>query len=183
MRAIIYLTFSILLANAAFAQQADSREVSKTDLQNFNKIIDREVITFKKKLTEDGVTGESVIFSIDTFRIQRIMAMSMDINYTTIGMNDNVNNMTIAYDKLMNKYYKKLLNKLKGNDKKDLIKAQANWLAFRNAETSLIYTLGNTEYSGGGTIQSNIAMGAKSDLTIKRTEVLFNYYANMEENL
>ena len=181
MKAIFNFIILLIFTKTAIAQHADPREITKTDLINFNKIIDKEIPSLKKKLANDGYSEESIIFSLDTFRIHQIATLSMDINYTTIGMNDNINNLTIAYDKLMNKYYKKLLATLKGNDKNDLIKAQTSWLTFRNLEISLIYTLSKTEYSGGGTIQSNIAMGATSELTVKRTEDIFNYYISTKD--
>jgi uncharacterized protein YecT (DUF1311 family) len=100
----------------------------------------------------------------------------MDIDYSTVGMNITVNEMTSTYDKLMNRYYNKLLKILKPEDKKILVTAQKAWITYRNAETKLIGTLTKEEYSGGGSIQSNIATGSYSDLVVKRAIEIFNYY-------
>ena len=77
---------------------------------------------------------------------------------------------------MLNKYYNKLLKILKPEDKKILVTAQRAWLAYRDPEAKLIGTMTKEEYSGGGTIQSNIATGAYSDLVAKRTIEIFNYY-------
>ncbi len=100
----------------------------------------------------------------------------MDIDYSTVGMNITVDEMTSSYDKLMNKYYNKLLKILKPDDKKILVTAQKAWLAYRDAEAKLIGKMTKEEYSGGGTIQSNIATGSYSDLVVKRAIEIFNYY-------
>ena len=57
------------------------------------------------------------------------------------------------YDSLLNKYYKKFLAVLKGEDKKNLLQAQKSWLAFRDNETKLVETISKDQYSGGGTMQ------------------------------
>ena len=94
-------------------------------------------------------------------------------------MNVTIDQQTTSYDKLMNKYYGKLLKALKPEDKKVLIAAEQSWMAYRDAENNLINTMTKDEYSGGGTIQSNIRMGAYSDLVIQRTIAIFNYFNNI----
>ena len=100
----------------------------------------------------------------------------MDIDYSTAGMNITVDELTIGYDKLMNKYYSKLMKSLKPEDKKVLITAQKAWLVFRDAEIKLIGTMTEDQYSGGGTMQSNIRMGQYSSLVVERTIDIFHYY-------
>jgi uncharacterized protein YecT (DUF1311 family) len=100
----------------------------------------------------------------------------MDIDYSTLGMNITIEEMTASYDRLMNKYYNKLLKALKSDDQKTLINAQRAWLAYRDAEAILIGTMIQEEYSGGGTIRSNIAVSSYAELVVKRTIEIFNYY-------
>ncbi|WP_291143123.1 lysozyme inhibitor LprI family protein [Flavobacterium sp. UBA7680] len=100
----------------------------------------------------------------------------MDIDYSTAGMNITVDELTTGYDKLMNKYYNKLMKSLKPEDKKVLITAQKVWLAFRDSEIKLIGTMTEDQYSGGGTMQSNIRMGQYSSLVVERTIDIFHYY-------
>ena len=106
----------------------------------------------------------------------------MDIDYTTAGMNITVLEMASSYDKLMNKYYNKLLKMLSPDDDKILIAAQKSWLVYRDAEAKLIGTITDPAYSGGGTMQSNIATGRYADLVVQRTIKIFQYYNSVIEN-
>ena len=142
--------------------------------------MEKLIPAFKKSLTEKGFNAEEMEFSVDTFRISQIVSRRMDVDYSTIGMNITVDEMTSSYDKLMNKYYNKLLKILKAEDKKVLINAQKSWLTFRDAEAKLIGTMTKEVYSGGGTIQSNIDTGAYSDLVVERTIEIFEYYNNIQ---
>ena len=108
--------------------------------------------------------------------LKSIASKRIEIDYSTSGMNISVDELTNPYDKLMNKYYNKLMKLLKPEDKKVLITAQKAWLAFRDAELNLIGTMTEEEYSGGGTIQSNIRVGSYSTLVSERTIEIFNYY-------
>jgi uncharacterized protein YecT (DUF1311 family) len=87
--------------------------------------------------------------------------------------------MRDSYDKLLNKYYKKLLDVLKIEDKEVLIKSQKSWLIFRDNESKLIWTLKKNEYSGGGSIQHILANDEALDFLRNRVIDLFNYYGNI----
>ena len=55
-------------------------------------------------------------------------------------------------------------------------------MAFRDAEGALIALMMKEEYSGGGTIQSNIATHNYTMLIIERTNAIFNYYITIVKN-
>lgn len=130
----------------------------------------------KCKSERGGASDEDVEFHVDTFKIQRIVSFSMDYESTTGGMNKIVAEATEKYDKLLNKYYQKLLAVLEGKDKQVLIDAQRAWLKFRDLEMNLVGTLGASKYSGGGTMQSNISVGEYADLVEKRTIAIYQHY-------
>lgn len=121
-------------------------------------------------------------FSRDTFYIGQVMAQRMKIDYNTVSMNKAVQEMSSAYDQLLNKYYNRLLKLLKPQDKTTLVTAQKAWLQFRDTESKLIRTLSKDEYSGGGTIQSNIVTSSYADLVVKRCIDIFNYYDRLEKS-
>ena len=114
--------------------------------------------------------------NLTTFRIEKIALKRIDIDYSTKGINNSTKELTSSYDKLMNKYYLRLMKLLKIEDKKQLVLAQKSWINFRNAEATLLGILTKEEYSGGGYIQSNIRAGSYSLLVVPRTNTLFNYY-------
>jgi len=173
----IVLSILILLAvQLAEAQENIPREVTPQVLQKITAEVEKLVPAYKQRLAKQELSADQVEFSVDTFRIEQIAAKRLDIDYSTAGMNQTTDELTASYDKLMNRYYNKLLKILKPEDKKTLIAAQKAWLAFRDAENNLIGVMTKEEYSGGGTIQSIIANGSYSDLVVKRTIAIFNYY-------
>lgn len=179
MKHLLTITILSLLVHLSFAQNDGPKEITPQVLQKIKADIEKQVPAFKQKLSKKNLTADQVEFSLDTFRIQETASYRMDIDYSTMGMNVTIDEMTAAYDKLMNKYYSKLLALLKPEDKKVLITAQKAWLAYRDAEAKLIWTMTKDEYSGGGSMQSNIATSAYSDLVVKRTVEIFNYYDGM----
>jgi uncharacterized protein YecT (DUF1311 family) len=154
--------------------QNSPKEISPEILKKLKAEV--EVQIPKLKLSKQELNADEIEFKIDTFRIETIASKRMDIDYSTTGMNITVDELTISYDKLMNKYYGKLMKLLKPEDKKVLITAQKAWLVFRDAELNLIGTMTDDQYSGGGTIQSNIRMGQYSSLVVERTIEIFRYY-------
>ena len=181
MRRLFLFTLFISLAFLSFAQDNGPKEITPQLLQKINIEVENLIPAYKKLLVDREFNVDETEFSIDTFRISQTVSKRMDIDYSTIGINFTVNEMTSAYDKLMNKYYNKLLKALRPEDKKVLINAQRAWLAFRNAEEKFIGTMTKEVYSGGGTIQSTIATGAYSDLVVQRTIELFEYYNGIQK--
>jgi uncharacterized protein YecT (DUF1311 family) len=179
MNPLLFFLLLFLVGEASYAQSDRPKEITPQILQKIKMDVEVLVPAFKKNLSDRDLTVDQIELSVDTFRINQIVSKRMDIDYSTLGMNRTVDEMTASYDKLLNKYYNKLLKILKPEDKKILITAQRAWLVYRDAEAKLIGKMTKEEYSGGGTIQSNIATGAYSDLVVKRTIEIFNYYDNV----
>lgn len=156
--------------------QNSPKEISPEILKKIKAEVEAQIPKLKLKLAKQELNPDEIEFKIDTFRIETIASKRMDIDYSTAGMNITIDELTTDYDKLMNKYYNKLMKSLKPEDKKVLITAQKAWLAFRDAEIKLIGTMTEDQYSGGGTMQSNIRMGQYSSLVVDRTIDIFHYY-------
>jgi uncharacterized protein YecT (DUF1311 family) len=179
MKQFIFLTTFLFLGYLSFAQTDEPKEITPQILQKIKADVEREVPGLKQQLTEQELNDDEIEFALDTFRIEQIATKRIEIDYSTSGMNITVDEMTASYDKLMNKYYNKLLQLLTPEDKKVLITAQRAWLLFRDAEAKLIGTMTKKEYSGGGTMQSNIATGYYTAHVAKRTWDIFTYYDNV----
>ena len=173
-----YLTLIILflLIHPSFGQSNDPHEITPELLKKISTEVAKEASFFKTSILNNGLSPDAIEFAVDTFVIAHISSKRMEIDYTTFGMNITLEEMTNSYDKLLNKYYNKLLKMLLPEDKKILVSAQKSWINFRDAEGRLIWMLTKENYSGGGTMQSNIGTGACFDLVQKRTVELFNYY-------
>lgn len=173
MRTIFFLTSILFMGLMAQSQEILTPE----KLKKITAEADAEAVAYKKTLKEsDGQTAAWIDFSTDTFRINRISDKRMEVDFSTHGMNQTVMATTEAYDLLLNKYYNKLMGLLKGEDKKVLVAAQRAWLVFRDAEKKLIGVTRKEEYSGGGTIQSNIFTGLYASMIEERAIAIFNYY-------
>ncbi|HEY6914994.1 MAG TPA: lysozyme inhibitor LprI family protein [Paludibacter sp.] len=182
MKQFLFVLFALLICPFSYGQNNGPEEITPGRLQTIKAAVDKQANRFKVKLVSNKeLTKEQIEFSVDTFKIERIAAKCIEIDYSTMGMVQIIDELTASYDILLNKYYKRLLNALKEEDKKTLIAAQKAWIGYRDAEAKLIGTMTKEEYSGGGTIQSNIATGSYSDLVIKRANEIFNYYNEMEK--
>jgi len=172
----ISILFVLFFVSQFIWAQEWPKEITPQVLQKIKSEVEKQVPAFRQKLAAKGFNADQVEFSIDTFRIERIAEGRIDIDYSTAGMNTAVAESAEAYDKLLNKYYNKLLKLLKPEDKKELVAAQKAWMVYRDAEAKLIWTMTKEEYSGGGSMQTNIANGAYAALVERRTVELFNYY-------
>jgi len=176
MKQIILFVTLFLTAPFAFGQNEGPKEITPQILAKLKAEIEKQVPAFKQQISKKELSKDEIEFAIDTFRIAQLVSKRIDIDYSTVGMNTTVYEMGQAYDQLMNKYYNRLLKALQPEDKKVLIAAQKVWLAYRDAEEKLIGTMTKEEYSGGGTIQSNIATSAYADLIVQRANEIFSYY-------
>lgn len=155
-------------------KEYDPAGISPEKQRQIKRDIDKEVPALKRKLEKLEVDSSLIEFMIDTFRVERFSSRCMELNYSDFAMRDVDYTEAHLYDSLMNKYYKKLLNLLKGEDKKALIQAQKAWLAFRDAEVKLIDKV--TEYSSGGTMQVLAESSAYLDMVQRRTITIFEHY-------
>lgn len=162
-----------------YAQGDMPRIVSPEDIKRFNAEIEKQIPALKKRLTKDGFTDTQIEFAVDTFKIEQLLNRKLEVDYSTAGMNRAMDDRTEQYDKLMNKYYNRVMKYLSEKDKKVLIATQRNWVNFRDSEQKLIYTLTKDEYSGGGSIQSNIAVANYARLIEQRTLQIFEYFQAM----
>tara|TARA_B110000879_G_C10951280_1_gene423790 strand:- start:193 stop:720 length:528 start_codon:yes stop_codon:yes gene_type:complete len=156
-----------------FSQQ----EITKQDSINIIKKADNIVLSLRKELSY--YTDEYVDFASDTCRIETIEFEKMQIDYSTLGINVAVSESKYQYDKLLNKYYKKLAAKLEGSDKEILKQTQRNWIQFRNSEYTLKSLLSEEKYSGGGTMQSNFRNMFGKRLTKNRLIEIFHHYLGL----
>lgn len=162
-----------IVANASFAQEQLTPQKKKqlyAEAQKKAKLLNVYV--------RDG--DDSALYTqytLDTFTINEFERRCMDIESSTLAMMEISYDVDSLYDKLLNSYYKKLLNKLTTKDKPVLIEAQKAWLAYREKELKLLRKLTEDKYSGGGSIQGIIYANNKSNLLRKRVQELFDMLA------
>lgn len=114
-------------------------------------------------------------FKTDVYRVDKLADLKVGVDYSTAGMTAAIVSLNNDYDALLNKYYTILMKRLTPEDQEKLKIAQRNWLNFRDSEIQVITTVSKGEYSGGGTIQSNIMAGRISDLTKQRLNEIMDH--------
>lgn len=148
--------------------------LSNTDVAKLKKAI--ADFRAQYKASNDYAEEQAVDFAVDTFSVSYAENLRMEADYSNLGMLQTVYDTAEDYDVLLNKYYKKLNAKLRGEAKNNLVKAQRAWIAFRDADNdlsgSIFYTqdhgsIGKLQYAAGN-----------SDRIKQRVVELFEYLNN-----
>ncbi|MBN9299955.1 MAG: DUF1311 domain-containing protein [Filimonas sp.] len=153
-----------------------AQEITPGVKQKLIAQIDKDAEAFKNSLAKQNKTKIEIAYAVDTFKIERLSDKEMDTDPSTAGANQAVSELTVSYDKLMNKYYNLLIAQLKGEDKKTLTAAQRAWITYRDAEKKLIGVVNSPAYTGGGTMYTTFTLGMYAKVISARAEQLFNYY-------
>ncbi len=177
MKHFIILLLSILINCFVFSQN---------ETENFQKEINKKAELLKQKLeAKDYISDfekQTVIsFKVDTFKVELMLSLRMDNDYTTTGMVNTMYEAEKEYDKLLNKYYKILLKKLNESDQEALKQSQRNWIKFRDSERNLNSIISKPEYSGGGTIQNIFVASEYFEITKDRVIELYHYISRFFE--
>ncbi|MCL1867720.1 MAG: DUF1311 domain-containing protein [Paludibacter sp.] len=116
-------------------------------------------------------------FRQDTACVEQKVRDMLNQDDSTYGMHQANKTLEAEYDKLLNKYYKILYNKLDNNGKKAFQQAQRQWIKFRDSEKELIGEVFQNTYNemGGGTIWGVIYGNFAAQITRERVFVLYNY--------
>jgi uncharacterized protein YecT (DUF1311 family) len=170
--------FFFFFKSLSYSQTNDGPVEMTPEIKKQIKLeIDLEAIKFKQTLKAKKENNTQIEFMTDTFRVEELMSKWIELDYRDFAMKEATYEAADLYDSLLNKYFKKLLAVLKGNDKKILTEAQKAWISFRDNEGRLTEIISKDEYSGGGTIQSLLNASIYLNLVKDRTITLFQYYA------
>ncbi len=179
MKKIGLLLIAFCFCSYCSAQTDSLKEVTPELLKKLKSDVELESNALKASFDTNTYSISDIEFMTDTFNVQQLATKMMEIDYSTYGINNALSEMVKGYDVLLNKYYNKILAKLKGEDKNILIESQRKWIAYRDAELHLLGILSKEEYSGGGSIQTNLLGASYSDRILNRVIELFYMYDNM----
>jgi uncharacterized protein YecT (DUF1311 family) len=174
MKSALIILFAVLPFFSAIGQT--HIEITPELLKKIKQTIEKEIPGLKQQLEKKQISPVEIEFTIDTFRAERFMKEYINLTQSDFGMRDAAYETANVYDGLLNKYYKKLLSVLKGDDKKVLIKTQKAWLTFRDNENELVGTISKDEYAGGGTLQQLTESSIYLELIKNRTIAIFDHY-------
>ena len=166
----------ILNSWVAFSQ----KEFSDEEMNKMKSEVKTAALKLRKTLEQAEETKFSIDFKIDTFTIEELTRLRIDNDYSTSGMIQSIYDAEVEYDKLLNKYYKILLNELDSVDKELLKQTQKNWLTFRDSERKMSALLGQKEkYSGGGSMNREFIASHYLSLTQLRAAELYHYISRL----
>jgi len=172
-----FLIFGLFTNTLSFSQaNGGPIEITPVILQQIKQEIELEALKFKAKLIKEKEKSIHIEFNLDTFRVEQLMAKWIELDYRDFAMKEAIYEGARLYDSLLNKYYKKVLEALKSEEKKILVQAQKTWLAFRDSELKLIAALSKDEYSGGGTLQQLTEASIYLNIIKDRTIALYGHY-------
>lgn len=182
----IRLIFSAFLLQGLTGYAQYPEEVTEADLKLFEQKIESKLPSLKQNLSKrnfanDGEKALIYEYEIATFKINERMQMIREKDYSTQGMINMAYEVETEYDKMLNKYYKILMNKLSDVDKESLKRAQQNWIKFRDSERNLNDVLSKDDYTGGGTMHSIICADYRLEITKKRVAELFDYLIRIDQ--
>ncbi len=175
---LLLSTMLACICNSASAQI----EVSAETKTKINQRIETETAALKQKLEKMKENPVVLEFTLDTFRVERSMAEYLKLKQADFNMRDVAYQTASLYDSLLNKYYKKLLGVLKGDDKKVLVQAQKAWMSFRDGDSNLAGVISKDDYSGGGTMQQLAESSGYLNLVKSRALAIFNHYARATQS-
>ena len=177
---------NLLLIVLLFGQfcNAFAQEEGGVDLVKLQQETKSASIKFKQQLSaleynSDFEKSTSISFRVDTFLVEDFLSRRLEYAESTKDMKEAFNQAEAEYEKLINKYYQLLYNKVNEIDKQAVKSNNESWIAYETSEISLMRILYKEEYTGGGTIQSiNYAadlMHLKKARTIACYEKLLNF--------
>lgn len=186
MKAILIILTAYFSINTSFSQN-EIREVTKGDSINFEKSIHLSVDSLRQVLSIHDYLNDSdkkltIEFQLDTFKVEKRLELYLNQDYSDYGMKIATINQLNDYEKLLNKYYKKLLAELKPEDKETLKIAQRNWIKYREAEYNLNNLVSQDSYSGGGTIQTLFTISRNMEITKARVIEFYEYLGRIAMN-
>lgn len=176
MKKIIFFTILQFLFGYSFAQYPD--DISSQDKKEFEILVSKSADSLRIQLNkidhyDKEMKSREIEFKVDTFKIEKRQDLYLDKYFSQQSINQSAYTRYDEYDKLLNKYYNKLLAKIKSKESKnDLKESQRNWIAYRDAEFKFI----ENNFGGLFSMAPLIVQSYHIVIVKDRLVELFEYY-------
>lgn len=121
--------------------------VDKNIRAKINPIVDKKINDLINHPRDEYSTlsSKEIEYAKDTLTISEYLNEynNYQASGSTFGMNRGIQFSNMEYDKLLNKYYKRALEMLQPDMRKQLINSQRKWLDYYNSEREFINNLQN----------------------------------------
>lgn len=176
MKKIIFFTILQFLFGYSFAQYPD--DISSQDKKEFEILVSKSADSLRIQLNkidhyDEEMKSREIEFKVDTFKIEKRQDLYLNKYFSQQSINQSAYTRYDEYDKLLNKYYNKLLAKIKSKESKnDLKESQRNWIAYRDAEFKFI----ENNFGGLFSMAPLIVQSYHIVIVKDRLVELFEYY-------
>lgn len=176
MKKIIFFTILQFLFGYSFAQYPD--DISSQDKKEFEILVSKSADSLRIQLNkidhyDKEMKSREIEFKVDTFKIEKRQDLYLNKYFSQQSINQSAYTRYDEYDKLLNKYYNKLLAKIKSKESKnDLKESQRNWIAYRDAEFKFI----ENNFGGLFSMAPLIVQSYHIVIVKDRLVELFEYY-------
>ncbi|MFA0960255.1 lysozyme inhibitor LprI family protein [Roseivirga sp. BDSF3-8] len=176
MKRLILLTASLFITILTMGQDG-AVDLDKISLQaEANAIALRKQLEAAPEYESSEAYRLSVEYRVDTFRVVEEARLFNEINYSTSGYHKSYQMATEDFDALLNKYYRRLMQKMHTDEEKQALKEmQRAWIALRDKEKAFNAVLWNPERFGGGTMWGLVAASENMQITRRRVDTLYAY--------
>lgn len=166
MKTIITFAFCLF----AFTNYA---QLSEAQLNRYTFQVDSAASLLHQSLYADGESEFSTVFRVDTFKIERMLSLKLRNDTSKAEQINALNDAEIAYDFLVSKYYKFLLNLYNAEDQKVIIANQKKWVKYRDEQIALFEKNKNQQVKGN---EKDIFAAEKNHLKVSKVRAveLFN---------
>lgn len=130
MKKILFVLVS-MISFSSFAQ------ISEAQLSRLKYQVDSAGSILHEVLLREGKTKLQATFTVDTFKVERLMYLKMRIDTSKAEHVVAITDAEIGYDFLLEKYYKVLLGRHDAEGQKSLAAAQKKWIKYRDDEIAM----------------------------------------------
>jgi uncharacterized protein YecT (DUF1311 family) len=156
---------------------------SENELKPYLQKVDKHIKDFTDHKIQSGEWNREndaleIAFTADTMRIERTASLLNNEHYSTLDMHNTLSFCMMEYDKLLNKYYRLIMDKLTDADKVKFRDAQRLWLQYRDSEAKINSDIiASGKYTGGGTMWGLFAVARNLGIIKER---VIGFYGFLE---
>lgn len=188
MKNIISLFGLLIFGQICLAQPSEEQ------LRTFRKEVDLIIKNYTDSMEQLGLWNTDLLneypavalgkmYTVDTMYVEQMGQLIADVG-STHSINESIAFRMEEYDKLLNKYYKLLMEKLTKEDKTKLLTAQRAWLQYKDSEITVNNDIIATNYyAGGGTMWGLMAGYRSLSLISTRVDNLYTLLSYISKNV
>ena len=165
----------ILLVLMSIVSFSSFGQLSEGELNRLKFQVDSSGSLLHEALLKEGKTLLNVTFTVDTFKVEKMMRLKMQKDTSKSEQVIAVIDAEIDYDFLLTKYYKALLGIHDENSQKSLVDAQKKWIKYRDNEIVMTEKFYKEQVNGNADDEAVAKAVEHLELTKERVVELYKH--------